>query len=785
MRTAFGMLVETQGNATTFPAFHESYQWRVARYASVLMKRLQRPCHKHITANPMQRSLRSVALLTTLIILFAASHIAVAADSLKVMRLKRVSAAPTIDGYIDHVWSFADSVSDFVQYQPFFDKEPTVRTVAKLLTTDHALYCLMICYEERLKIEESTGKLDDTRGDIVSFMIDTFDDKRTAYKFAVTAGGVRADCRLLDDARNRDYSWDGVWFSGSRVYDWGFVIEMEIPYKSIQYNEKLSEWGLDFDRWIPGRTEDIYWSHYGQNEGQRVSKFGRLHLEDFRPSVKGLNLEIYPVGISKATYLPDGKYKINPNVGVDIFYNPSQILTYQLTANPDFAQIEADPFAFNISRYETYFEERRPFFTQGNEIFKPAGRDRNTGFYAPLELFYSRRIGRKLPDGSEVPLQIGTKAFGRIDDWEYGGFLAYTGERDYKVNGTQEKELAASFGSARVKKQILENSSIGMLMVGKRTEKDLDGVIDVDGAFRSSDWQLSYQLARSVNNSQGDFAGTAGLILQKKTWLLFVRGRSIGADFNVDQVGFVPWKGTSELTSIGGPIWYYDEGYIKQILVYFGGSLNYKNVESYTDRSAVLGFNMQLRNNWGYEITMVAGRSKDRGIHYDSYELDLSTWFNVSAKWNGNVYGGYAKTYNFSRNYLAPYAWLGSFVNWQAMNVLSVGTSFNAYVELKPGDGVEDVTLNARPFLSITPVNDLNVRMYVDNVYVRSNDNIRQMIVGLLFSYNFLPKSWIYFAINEVRDRSDEVDPAGTLLPNRLHVTDRAGVLKLKYLYYF
>ena len=138
-------------------------------------------------------------------------------------------------------------------------------------------------------------------------------------------------------------------------------------------------------------------------------------------------------------------------------------LTFQLTANPDFAQIEADPFDFNISRYESYFNEKRPFFTEGNEIFNPAGRQRNSGFYRPLELFYSRRIGKKLPGGQQVPLHFGTKAFGRYNDWEYGGFVALTGETNYIDDGENLTERQAFFGSARIKKQILDNSSIGVL----------------------------------------------------------------------------------------------------------------------------------------------------------------------------------------------------------------------------------------------------------------------------------------------------------------------------------
>ncbi len=113
--------------------------------------------------------------------------------------------------------------------------------------------------------------------------------------------------------------------------------------------------------------------------------------------------------LGKATYLGNNKYETDPDAGIDIFYNPSQELTFQLTANPDFAQIEADPFDFNISRYESYFSEKRPFFTEGNEVFSPSGKQRNSGFYRPLELFYSRRIGKLLPDGTEVPLQVGTE----------------------------------------------------------------------------------------------------------------------------------------------------------------------------------------------------------------------------------------------------------------------------------------------------------------------------------------------------------------------------------------
>ncbi len=724
-------------------------------------------------------------MLKSLLLVLLLSAICFSANEEKKLNMHVIDQEIKIDGIPDPVWASADSATNFFQQQPYYGKPPSHRTVAKVLTTETNLYILFKCYDDPDNIQAYTGKLDDFTGDIVSIMIDTFGDGRTAYKFAVSASGVRSDSRLLDDARNRDYSWDGIWFADARIHSWGYAVEIRIPYKSIQYDENLSAWGLDFDRWIPTKTEDLYWCAYEEDEGQRISKFGKLILNDFNPSIKGLNLEIYPVGILKTEYLRDSKYDVDPNAGLDIFYNPSPKLTFQLTANPDFAQIEADPFDFNISRYESYFSERRPFFTEGREVFMPAGKQRGSGFYSPLELFYSRRIGKKLPDGSEVPLLLGTKAFGRINDWEYGGFLAVTGEKDYTVAGERLTEEQAVFASARIKKQIFKNSSIGLLYAGKHTAANDYGVIDIDGALRTPKWQLAYQMARSFKNNQGDFAGAAGFTMVQPSWLTFIRGRYIGDKFDVEQVGFVPWQGSSELVGLTGPRWYFEEGYIRSILTYGGGFLGHEEVDAYTDRGGIIGFNMQFRNNWGYEINIDAGRSKDDSVKYDAYSMNFSTWFHTSPEWHGNVYGGYQKTYNFNRDYLAFYSWFGSRFSWNALRILKLGTSFNAFIEGNPDGNVEDVTYNARPYFSLTPVNNLNVRVYYDNVFVRSTGKVEQTIFGLLFSYNYSPKSWIYLAVNELRDRSREYDAFGNPKPKRMHIIDQAAVVKLSYLYYF
>ncbi len=703
----------------------------------------------------------------------------------KQMILHKIDELIKIDGKIEDVWNRADSTCDFFQFQPYHGEKPTVKTTVRMLATADALYCLFVCEEKPEEIQRTTGVLDNFNGDYVSLFLDTFGNRRTAYKFSVSASGVRSDCLMLDDARDRDYSWDGIWFADSKIYDWGYVVEMKIPFKSIQFTQGLSDWGLDFDRWVPARKEDIFWCFYEENEGQRISKFGRLIFDNFQITQKSAHLEIYPVGITKVNYLSQKKYDVNPDFGLDILYNPSEKINFQLTANPDFAQIEADPYAFNISRYETYFAERRPFFIEGNEIFKAAGRQRNSGFYRPLELFYSRRIGKKLPDGTEVPLLLGAKASGRIAPYEYGAFLAMTGKTEYESGGEKMVEDRAVFASVRLKRQILDNSSIGLLVVNKSTRHENNGVIDVDGAFRGASWQLAYQLARSYKNNSGDFAGSAGFTRLSKRWLMLMRTRYIGPNFDVDGVGFVPWRGTGELISVFGPRWYFPKGKISSVLLYLGGVLSYERIDAFTDRGGVAGFNIQFRSNWGGEMTYIFIKSKDKGIRYNSTQMNLNAWFNISPDWNANFYVSLSKTYNFYRDYLALFSSGGAYFRWNMMDQLQIGTSVNFFIEGNPDDEIEEITFNSRPFLSLTPVNNLNIRIYFDNLGFRSTKRLEQTIFGLLFSYNFSPKSWIYLAINEIRDRSDEYDSFGKLLPPRLHVVDRAGVLKVRYLYYF
>jgi hypothetical protein len=194
---------------------------------------------------------------------------------------------------------------------------------------------------------------------------------------------------------------------------------------------------------------------------------------------------------------------------------------------------------------------------------------------------------------------------------------------------------------------------------------------------------------------------------------------------------------------------------------------------------------MQFRDNWGLEIDFDGGRAQDNQVRYDAYDISYSSWYNISPKWSANLYGGYSKTYNFQRDFYAPFGYAGFYISYQVGSILQLGTSYDMYIEGNPSGSLQDITWNSRPFVQITPFNDLRIRTYFDNVFVKSSQHFERFIGGLLFSYNFSPKSWIYFAFNDIEDRSDQFDMNGDLLPQTMHTVSETGVLKIKYLYYF
>lgn len=307
----------------------------------------------------------------------------------------RVDArAIRLDGRLDEsVWRPAIFASDFLQKEPVQGALPTDRTEVAILYDDASVYigARLFCeHPEQLQMHLDRH---DNQGPCEQFIvsIDTYHDRRTAYAFGVNTSGVRFDRYIPEDNEfNKDYSWDPVWEARTSRDDKSWMVEMRIPFSQLRFIDREPQvWGINFNRWIPSRNEDVFWVYVPRQETGWASYFGDVRgIEGIKPSRR---LELLPYAASDGSFTDlyeesdpfhDGT-ELDTRLGGDMKMGLGPNLTLDATFNPDFGQVEADPAEVNLSQYETFFSEKRPFFTEGSQLFSPGG----------PTYFYSRRIG--------------------------------------------------------------------------------------------------------------------------------------------------------------------------------------------------------------------------------------------------------------------------------------------------------------------------------------------------------------------------------------------------------
>lgn len=322
-----------------------------------------------------------------------------------------------IDGRLDETaWSRAATVTDFIQKEPVEGVEPTERTEIRFVYDDGGLYvgARMSSSRGRAGIQAPLSRRDSpyspTRGvtrsgfsarpsssgrpelaDYILISLDTFLDRRTAYSFGVTASGVRIDHQHLSDSEEDiDARYDPVWEASAQIDDTGWTAEMWIPFAQLRFNLDMElPWGLNVHRWIPLKNEDNYWVAVPRTEEAWSSRFGTL--QGISSVAQGRRLELLPyaAGSSRLSANQDPQnpfvddLNLRGNVGGDVKMGLGSNLTLDATFFPDFGQVEVDPAVINLTDTETFYPERRPFFTEGSALFE--GFENN--------YFYTRRIG--------------------------------------------------------------------------------------------------------------------------------------------------------------------------------------------------------------------------------------------------------------------------------------------------------------------------------------------------------------------------------------------------------
>ena len=308
---------------------------------------------------------------------------------------------PVIDGVLnDEVWQNGDWCNGFTQHEPHNGAKPSQQTEFMVTYDNNYLYAAFRMHDtEPEKIVSRVTRRDDIDGDHIVLCIDSYFDRRTAFIFAASVSGTKMDMVMTENGDSKDSNWDPIWWAKTSRSDKGWTAEMKIPLNQLRFSAAdVQTWGIQVERYYHRNQETDYWRHVPKDAPGFVHLFGELH------GLKGLTpkrqVEIAPYMVAKAeSFKPvegnpfmTGK-RNGLNAGVDAKVGVTNNFTLDLTVNPDFGQVEADPAVINLTEFETYFEEKRPFFIEGSNLFS-FRLTFGDGDLATNNLFYSRRIGR-------------------------------------------------------------------------------------------------------------------------------------------------------------------------------------------------------------------------------------------------------------------------------------------------------------------------------------------------------------------------------------------------------
>lgn len=361
----------------------------------------------------------------------------------------------TLDGVLDEaVWKRTAPAGEFIMQDPVLGGTPTEPTEVHFAFNNDHLYMAVVCRDsEPAKLLGNTRKRDEflSADDRFMWTIDTFLNQQTGYFFEMNPSGLMADA-LMGPGGTTNREWDGIWNARVKRSEIGWVIEIDLPFRSFAFDPNAPAWGINFQRTVRRKNEETVWTGHQRNQGlRRMSNAGLLvGLKDV---TQGHGLEIKPY---LAGYTADAPGRATPlprehdaDIGGEVAYNITPSLRAVATINTDFAETEVDTRRVNLTRFPLFFPEKRGFFLDGATFFD---------FYVPA--FFSRRIGLDA-NGQPQRIEGGAKLTGQAGRFDVGGLYVRTGED----NGA----LGEDFAALRVRRRILRQSFIGGIYTGRAT----------------------------------------------------------------------------------------------------------------------------------------------------------------------------------------------------------------------------------------------------------------------------------------------------------------------------
>jgi hypothetical protein len=351
------------------------------------------------------RTLKRLILSLFLTLVFTAVY-AKSADSTIVKRTYKTAftrTAPVIDGLDnDDCWKSVEWTGNFTQSQPVENKPPSQQTEFKVLYDNDNLYMFIRAYDSIPdKISKIMSRRDNFNGDMIFVELDSHFDKQTDFLFCASASGAKSDAAISDDGNNEDDNWNPIWYMKTSIDDKGWCAEMKIPLSQLRFGKKDQQiWGMQVTRNIFRLQERSQWQYIPKGSPGVVHLFGELQgINNIKPKPQ---IELMPYSVARTERYqkvegdPFNTGKLSKiSAGLDGKIGLTNDFTLDFTINPDFGQVEADPSEVNLTAFESYFSEKRPFFVEGSNIyqFMPNQTIVIHNMYAD-NLFYSRRIGR-------------------------------------------------------------------------------------------------------------------------------------------------------------------------------------------------------------------------------------------------------------------------------------------------------------------------------------------------------------------------------------------------------
>lgn len=441
--------------------------------------------------------------------------------------VRLIGERPTIDGTLDDAcWRTGEWAGDYTQWVPREGGKPSQPTEIKILYDDNNVYVAIRAFDsEPEKIIRKAGKRDEFAGDMVGVCFDSYHDHRTGFEFDVTAAGQKIDL-MLTNPSNGDPNWNAVWYAKTGIEDSAWTVEFEIPLNQLRYSgEDEQVWGMHCWRWIDRFQEESDWEPQSSEGPGILYLFGEIHGIRGLPRSRRIEILPYTLGELK-TYRKDPS---NPfadkgrtwlgNGGVDAKIGLSSNFTADVTINPDFGQVESDPSVMNLTAFETFFEEKRPFFLEGRNIF-------NFDF-DNVNMFYSRRIGHSptytpnvgdnehldFPDNTKILSAV--KVSGKTADGLSIGALQ-------SITSREQATIAGDAGTREVAVEPLTSYSIF------RVQQDFDegttmlgGILTATNRF-IKDPQLTFM-------NRGAYTGGVDLLHQWNDKEFYVDAKLVGS----------------------------------------------------------------------------------------------------------------------------------------------------------------------------------------------------------------------------------------------------------------